>query len=259
MELIWQQDATPLRGDQSGEAVYDTFLLGDTLPRAWPWHVQRRTRDAAQFGLRAPDPEALVDRLQAWRRDQGGGIWRVRVDLVAVGEARCEVPPVATAVRLQLRPWQRAAAVVAPLRVVSGGRVRDPARPCVGAKRCHYAADLRERALAQASGADDALLLALDGSWSELVHAALVVGLRDGRWVTPAPSSAPVRSTTLQALAAQRSIVPQVLDADSLPEVAWAVALNAVAGAQPIAAIDGVALGEPPRGLIELAGRLVLP
>jgi branched-subunit amino acid aminotransferase/4-amino-4-deoxychorismate lyase len=268
MALIWQEELGQggasgaqlpgLRGDRTGQAVYDSFLFGDSLPLAWPQHVARRARDAALLGLQAPDPEELVDRLQHWRRREGAGLWRVRVDLVADGSVAGDDAATTTVVRLRGQPW-RWQPDPPPLQVVSGARLRNPYAPWAGAKLATVAADLMERGHARASGADDALVLAIDGSFSELVHAALLVGFDDGSWGTPSVASAPVRSTTLEALACRCAIAETKLYASDLGRIQWAVALNAVRGVQPICRLDGQSLGPCPDGLHALVEALVLP
>lgn len=258
------------RGAQLGEGVYTTLLWQGGPPSTWPQHLARLQRDAAQLGLPPPPvealPELIAEHLSEGARllDREGPLWRLRIRWWGDGEVSLTLPARRGLWELHARPLEPGDRPAGPVRLLTAGQARW-ARLWAGAKITSIGEDLAWRRWALAQGADDALLCDGAGQWSETPTAALLLGLVDGRVGTPGPDHWPVRSTTLQALAQRMEEQDGVaLDAFSLgraelAQVRWAVLLNAVMGARPVAELDGTILQPPPRYLLQMAMDITQP
>lgn len=250
-----------LRGPQLGEGVYTTLLWGAGPPPTWPLHLLRLQRDADQVGLAPPEFDQLGPLVEEQLRIcPCPGLLRLRIRWWADGGEPLSQAAPRGRWELHAQPLdsgQRARPAVA---LLSCGPARFP-RLWAGAKGTAIGEDLawRRRAQGQAPGETDALLCTPSGLWSETPTAALLAGLGDGRVACVAPEAWPVRSTTLQALRQgelAREIVEMPLGPRDLGQLRWLALLNAVAGAQPVASVDGKALEVPPDIWLE-AARLV--
>lgn len=250
-----------LRGPQLGEGVYTTLLWGAGPPPTWPLHLLRLQRDADQVGLAPPEFDQLGQLIEdQLRLCPCPGLVRLRIRWWADGgEPLSQAAPRG---RWELHaqpldPNQRPGPAVA---LLSCGPARFP-RLWAGAKVTAIGEDLawRRRAQGQAPGETEALLCTASGLWSETPTAALLAGLGDGRVACVAPEAWPVRSTTLQALREGKwggEIEELPLGPGDLGNLRWLALLNAVAGARPVARLDGQELEAPPDKWRE-AARLV--
>lgn len=252
---------SPLRGPELGEGIYTTLLWGAGPPPTWPLHLRRLQRDADQLGLAAPEVDQIRGLVEEHLRlHPCHGVQRLRIRWWADGGEPLSQPAPRGRWELHaqpLDPHHRPGAAVA---LLSCGPARFP-RLWAGAKVTAIGEDLawRHRVLRQVPGSAEALLCAESGLWSETPTAALLAGLGDGQVVCVAPGAWPVRSTTLQALRASelgRAIGELPLGPSDLPQLRWMALLNAVAGARPVASLDGQAL-EPPPDIWLAAARLV--
>ena len=194
-------------------------------------HARRLRRDAAALGLPAPaqaDCERTLAESAAAAFGAGDGIVRLEwrgVRLAArprpLGEER--------------ETWRAMlASTVHPGRAVTAG-VKGTDWPHVE----------RAREEARAAGVDEAILLDPEGRVVEGARSNLVIVLAGGATVTP-----PLARGAVAGLA--REIVlegaPEIRESDlgrgELLAAREVVATNAVRGARPVVAIDGVALGD---------------
>ncbi len=256
--------SAPLRGPQLGEGIYTTLLWGAGPPPTWPLHLRRLQRDADQLGLAPPE----VDQIRQLVEDHlclhpWPGLKRLRIRWWADGgEPLSQAAPHG---RWELHaqpldPNQRPGPAVA---LLSCGPARFP-RLWAGAKVTAIGEDLawRRRVQRQVPGESEALLCTESGLWSETPTAALLAGLADGQVACVAPEAWPVRSTTLQGLRAGdlgHKIGELALGSSDLPRLRWMALINAVAGARPVASLDGHALEPPPDHWLEAARLLTEP
>jgi len=214
-------------------------------------HAARLVRDARALGLGALDP-ALVERAlaelgRAAFGDAGEGVVRVQAGRDAGGGVHL----VATARALGPEPagWR---AVRSP--VVHPGPGAWP-----GAKRSDHPALARARALAEAAGADEALLFDAAGRLVEGARTTPFVVLSDGAPVTPPAARGGVAGVARALLLAR---VPEVrerdVDAGDLAGARELVLANAVRGAAAAVTLDGAPLcgGRPGPWRARLAAAL---
>lgn len=246
--------AAAIRGNLTGEAVYDTLLFRDGPPRTWHLHLQRLQRDAAAMGLACPDELALLAAIATQVPD--GQLSRVRVTLLADGGEPLLEAATSTRCQITARPVRDDELSATPWRLVTRTGARHPGL-LSGVKKASLAEDLLHRRAAQGMGYDEALLCTDQGTWSEAVTSCVVVGLADGTLHSPSAAAFPVSSTTLQALSTELPVTRSTLNETS--PVAWAVLLNAVWGARPVSAINGKTLGAPPDAILARARNLVAP
>lgn len=242
------------RAARTGEGVYTTLRWGAGPPASWPLHVARLQRGAAALGLPSVQADALLSAVQGAVQSTALATaeLRVRVNLLAddadpTGHLH-RAPPQS---RLQVEVagpapvWGEPAAA----RLALAGPVRDPRRALAGHKLIAVAEDLHWRRQAQAQGMDDALLTChIPGQpqlASEATTAALLLLSPGGQWWTPAPSAAPVVSTTLQALQSTGMLItPRRITLRQLLATPWQGVwlLSAVAGARPVKQLGDLAV-----------------
>ena len=297
MTARFSRDGAPAQAEalarvRLGEAHYTSLLLPAT-PRAdggyalaadwqaspsWALHTGRLRADALQVGLEQPGfaamaaaveqavEQALGQAVADARRGAPGAaasattpMWRLRLDHNAAGPADIRDAPVGSIVTAQAALLLER--VRPPARVQLGPRLRNPADPLVGVKRAAVVADFAVLRAAQRAGFDECVLLDVDGSVSEAITSAIWFG-KDGVVWTADARHAPLRSTTTALLMAWAAGYGQRVQtgsfaAEALLHADWAVLANAVAGARPIASVEGRAVPPPPAWLVATSRDLV--
>ena len=242
--------------------IKETFLCRSGLPAGWHHHLTRARRGAKALRLPWPGDGALagavLKAIDGHLRRLGDllGEQRLRVRLTLCAAA---VPGGAASLRVEVARLNPGDLDLAPRRLALGPRLRGPDLPLAGCKRVAVAADQMALQAAQGAGFDDVLICDQFGRFSETPIANLVFGCADGSAVTPGPASGPVAGTMLARLAeADRPpwrIRPRDIAMDDLPDLRWAVMVNALRGAWPVAAIGEHPLPPPPAAwLLPLQG-----
>jgi branched-subunit amino acid aminotransferase/4-amino-4-deoxychorismate lyase len=249
MQKTWLRGDVPIAEEPAiyaSRGVFETLRWHDGPPPAWLHHQARWDRGLAGLGL---PPLALADLLaQAQQFLREGTPWRVRLTAYSPGVVELAWRPL-LAEDLQPAQWH--------LRTM--GELIPPPPEFVGCKITDLRALATWRTCAQELGADEALLLGPDRQWSEATTANLLVGLDDGRVVTPGPEAGALPGSTLDWLRDRMPIDDERLDATILPHVRWAVLTNAIALIRPVAAIDGQILQSPPAMVLALRDQLTRP
>lgn len=243
-----------------------------------PLHIGRLCADAVAMGLPPPTFRAITAALEeAFERlptstlpsstppgslpgiqprtatpPPPDAMWRLRLDCIAASPLDIRLPADAVAVEGQLQLLGERARP--PARLLVGPPLRDAGDPFCGSKRIGVAAEFAILRAAQTNGYDEVMLCDRQGRASEAITSAIWFG-RDGVVWTPAAASGPLRSSTtalVRALAAVDgwSFQDTLVDATSLMTADWIVLANAVAGARPVASLNGVALPPPPGWLV---------
>jgi len=218
-----------------GLACYTTAAVRRGRVRWLERHIERLLRDARLLALPAPHPfelrHAFVENARAAFPNADGAL-RIQVSAGRSGRARViglprplgDDPPLWRAVRT---PWPHPGP-----------------RPWRGAKVAGAPDLALARALAHASGAQEALQVDRDGRVLEGARSALVVVRADGEIVTPDPARGGVVGLA-RAVVLERLPDVRVRDV-SLACLAGArevLALNAVRGVRPLVALDDRPLG----------------
>ena len=248
------------RGFQLGDGVFETLRARRAVPIELAEHLARLRESAAATAL----PVALSDEafaaaihdllLAAGLADPADppGDAGVRITIsrgpVDARNAPADVAPEPTIV-IQATPYAPPPARILEhgLRAVVSTVRHDPASPLAGVKSTSRADSIVARLQAQAAGADDAIYPTLDGSLTEGTTANLFV--IHGQTLSTPPLSDGILAGTMRTwllahagdvglVAAERRLWPQ--DVQSADE---AIFTSSVAGAQPLVALDGVAIG----------------
>ena len=240
----------------SAAGVKETFLSAGGLPAGWQHHLARARRGAHALGLPWPGDAALgravQDAVAGHQRAQGAltGGQRLRVRLRLLVDAPSRKLVAAPRLEVDVTTLNPGDLDLAPRRLALGPRLRAPELPLAGCKAVAVAADGAARRQAQAAGFDDVLIRDRRGRFSETPIANLVFGLPGGRVVTPGPASGPVAGTLLARLV-ELDRPPWLIEhgdvaMTDLHDLHWAVMVNALRGAWPVAAIGDHPLRPPP-------------
>lgn len=265
------------RGFQLGDGVFETLRARRGVAIEWPEHAARLAESAAALAIRLPyGPdrlrEAIAELLAATGLDRaaehepGDAAIRITVSRGALG-GRGLLPP----------GWDRGSATVAiqawpyvppPAEVLARGvravtsRVRrDPDHPLAGVKTTSRADHVYARLEAERAGADDALVLTLDGRLAEATTANLVLIAGD-RLATPTLGAGILAGTTrswlLRAPEVRRlglvAVETDCRPAD-LAAAEEAFLCSSVAGIVPLVEVDGRPIGDGRPGERTLALR----
>ncbi len=262
-QTLWQESGAPadaaVRALITGEGLKETFLATSDLPLGWRWHRDRMARGAAQMGLPWPGERRLEAAVRAALRGHertagplgSGHALRVRLLLLAAGSNLDLGQIEASRLSVSVTTVALEALKQAPARLALGPRLRDAEHPLAGCKTTAIAADLVALRTARAAGFDDVLLLDVQGRLSEASTSNIVMGLADGRVLTPSAACGPVAGTVVARLLAHSSESSRRLERCELLEgdlasVRWAVLVNAVRGARPVASVGAAPLRPPP-------------
>ncbi len=195
--------------------------------------AQRLVRDARALGLGEHDPREIEARLLALGRTSFGadGEGIVRLEARAGGELVASTRPIGP----EPATW----------RAISAAVVHRGPGPAPGAKQAEVAALESARAELAAAGVDEVLLFDAAGRLVEGARTNLALALAGGDWVTPPAARGAVRGVALEAaLAAGVALAERDVSRAECRTLREIVATNAVRGARPIVALDGVPVGD---------------
>lgn len=248
------------RGFQLGDGVFETLRARRAVAIEFQEHLLRLRESAAATALPVPlsDAEfsaaigALLEAAGLAGTGDPPGDAAVRITLsrgpVEARNAPASVAPSPTVV-IQASPFAPPPARILEhgLRVIVTTLRHDPASPLAGVKSTSRADSIMARLEAERAGADDAIYPTPDGSLTEGTTANLFV-IRGDELATP-PFSEGVLAGTMRTWllahagevglrAVERRLWPRdVVGADE------AIFTSSVSGAQPVVALDGVAIG----------------
>ncbi|HET7677375.1 MAG TPA: aminotransferase class IV [Candidatus Limnocylindrales bacterium] len=253
------------RAFQLGDGVFETLRAVAGSPVELAAHARRLVRSAV--GLSIPLPlgasdadgvevmlaSAIAEVLAAEGLDAPTGDAAIRVTLSRGAPAvRGLLVPEGTTPTLVVQAWPTVPAAAAHLErglhlVVSSVR-RDPAHPLTALKTTSRAETIFARLEAKAAGADDALLLTLDGLASESTTANLFI-VRGDELATPALDCAILPGTTrdwLLAWAPGVGLQPAEtwLRPHDVEQADEAFLCSSVAGVLPVTRLGDVPIGD---------------
>jgi branched-chain amino acid aminotransferase len=224
-----------------GLGVFETLSIRDNRAFARARHMQRLHRSAAIVGVEVD--AALVARgvdavLSRWGLRAG----RLRITATAGGAvivSADEVVAVAATATVVVAPWPR-----------------NERSPLAAAKSTAYADNMLAFAYARDRGATEALFLntrreVCEGSRTN------IFAVCDGRLVTPPQSAGCLPGVTRALILEYGGAVEAPLELPQLMTASEAFLTSALRGAQPIATIDGVALGHGPRPHAQRVARVL--
>ena len=233
MQTRWLRGEQDAPDPQAGPGIFETFRWHNGPPPAWRLHGQRWQAGLAALQLASPQLSDLLIELREILPPAQP--LRARLRLFPTGR-----------VQLAWRPLEPDELTPRPWRLLALGRAQPRPPHLQGCKPFGPIDTQAWRTLAQQQDADEALLLGPQQQWAETPTANLLVGLQDGKLVTPHVGSGALLGTTLEFLSRQLPIDRAQLDASVLPHLRWAVLLNAIVLVRPVLSIDRVALPPPP-------------
>jgi branched-chain amino acid aminotransferase len=248
------------RGFQLGDGVFETLRARRAVSVEFDEHLLRLRESAAATAIPVPltDAEfadairALLEATGLAATDDPPGDAAVRITVsrgpVEARNAPASVAPDPTVV-IQASPFSPPAARILEhgLRVVVTTLRHDPASPLAGVKSTSRADSVIARLEAERAGADDAIYPTLEGSLTEGTTANLF--LVTGEELATPPLDEGILAGTMRTWllahagdlglrAVERRLWPKdVAAADE------AIFTSSVAGAQPVVALDGAAIG----------------
>lgn len=253
------------RGFQLGDGVFETLRARRGVPIEWTEHAARLAESAAALAIRLPyDADRLAEAIgellaaagldRSTDPDPGDAAIRITVSRGSL-PGRGLLPPgwdrVAATVAIQAWPHVPLpdAVLARGLRVVTSSVRRDPDHPLAGVKTTSRADHVYARLEAERAGADDALLLTVDGRLAEATTANVVL-VTGSRLVTP-PLGAGILAGTTRAWLLRAPEVRRLglvtVEADCWPADLTAAdeafLCSSVAGIVPLVEVDGRPIG----------------
>ena len=214
----------------AGPACYTSALVQGGRARYAQRHVERLVRDAQALGLGVPNTQRILHAFTELGREAfGDGPGIVRVQANAGEDGRCRL--FATARELGRDPdhW----------RVFCYADPHPGAGPHPGVKRCGEPHLDAARAALATRHLDEVLLVDREGYVVEGARSSFVLIDARGQRITPALERGGVRSIARDILLeADPSLRRRHVSAASLKSARALLAINAVRGARPVAALD---------------------
>ncbi len=253
------------RGFQLGDGVFETLRARRGVPVEWAEHAARLAESAAALAIRLPyDSDRLAEAIgellaasgldQSTDPDPGDAAIRITVSRGTLA-GRGLLPPgwerISATVAIQAWPHVPVpdAVLARGVRVVTSSVRRDPDHPLAGVKTTSRADHVYARLEAERAGADDALLLTIDGRLAEATTANVVL-IAGGRLVTPTLGAGILAGTTrawLLRASAVRRLGLVAVEADCWPTdlaaADEAFLCSSVAGIVPLVEVDGRPIG----------------
>jgi branched-chain amino acid aminotransferase len=228
-----------------GDGVFETILLTDGHPFALTRHLRRLARSAMGLGIAPPPPRLIEDAVSAVVEAAPLGKGRIRVTLTSgtgpLGSGRIEGPPsLVVAIGPMGEEHDEANVAVVPF-------TRNEHGALTGLKTTSYGENALALAWANARGADEAIFANTAGAICEGTGSNVFYVL-DGVICTPTLASGCLAGVT-RALVMEQLAVVEVDHPISLfsPDgVLEAFLTSTLRGVQPIAAINGEAMGISP-------------
>lgn len=240
-----------------GESLFETMLDREGRIFGFDEHLNRLLEGARRLGWRLPmgrgelaaAVQATVEAVRASGRVPPRTPLRVRLTVACAAEAWEEPPPDRFDVLVLALPhWPDEAAARRGWRAKTARFPIDPRHPLAGLKSGNYWPYRLARAEARAAGADEALLLTVDGSVGE--GSATNLFLFEGeRLLTPPTACGILPGVTRAAVKrlAERLGIP-VAEEALAPERLWradeAFLTNSLVGIVPLVAVDGRPIGD---------------
>jgi branched-chain amino acid aminotransferase len=213
------------RGDGAFEVIRlyagRTFALGD--------HLDRLQRSAAAIELEF-DRGALEREVEALLAEHGEGDGQLRLIVTRGGRriaATEPLPPHGESLRLATVPYS-------------------PSVILNGVKSLSYAANMQATRIAQGSGADEAVLITLDGTVLEPPTSSIFWVSPQGGLRTPALDAGVLESITRDRLVRALDVEEGAWPVDDLRAAGEAFLASTTREIQPVSAIDGVELAAAP-------------
>lgn len=247
------------RGFLLGDGVFDTLVAFGRRPFAGERHLARLSAHAAAIGI-AVDGGRVRDGWAAVLAAMPDGHAVLRTT-VTRGVARRGLWPAADAVptlAVAASPWS-AELAGRPLRLAVAAIRRNEGAPTSRLKTLGYLDNVLAARDAAAAGADDALLVNGAGRVA-CTTIANVLAVRGDRLSTPPLSDGVLDGVTRQLLleaAPRLGLIPEErsMTVAEFAAADAAMAVNSVRFVQPVAALDGRAVGDPGHPAIAALGR----
>jgi branched-subunit amino acid aminotransferase/4-amino-4-deoxychorismate lyase len=230
--------AAAVRADDSafseGRGCYTSVRIRAGAPTFAQRHVRRLERDARALDLPAVDPALLLRALTELARAAfGDGDGAVRLQLSRDGEGALHVVGVARELGDDRPAWR---AVTAPF-------PHPGALLAGGPKLTHRLLQALAAEAAREAHADEALLFDASGWLVEGARTNVVALTADGAVCTPPARRGAVAGIALEVATGQLPIEQRDLSRSDVLAARGVAVLNAVRGARPLVALDGVDLG----------------
>jgi branched-chain amino acid aminotransferase len=225
----------PLRDDglYRGDGVFEVIRLYGGRPFALAAHLDRIERSAAAIDLPV-DRGAVESEVDALLARFGDGNAQLRIVLTRAGRRLAmteELPDKGETVRL-------ASVAYNPTLILNG------------VKSLSYAANMHATRIAQAQGADEALLVRPDGVVLEAPTSTIFWVSPEGELRTPALSAGVLESITRAQIVRELRVEEAEYDVEDLRRSHEAFLASTVREVQPVTELDGHELGGPgPRTL----------
>jgi branched-chain amino acid aminotransferase len=211
-----------------GAGVFETIAIRDGRPRHRRRHLDRLESSAVIVGIgidRHTVDEGIDEVIERWDADEG----RLRVTVTGSGTvivAASPRPPVDGVAAMVTAPWPR-----------------NERSPLAGAKTTAYLDNALAFAHASKHGANEALFLNTRGEVCEGSRSN-VFAVCAGRLVTPPRSSGCLAGVTRALVLELGDAVEATMSPADLLDASEAFLTSSLRGAQPIATIDGVPVGD---------------
>ena len=261
----WADARLPVedRGLQFGESVYEVVALTNGRPRLLSAHATRLATGAAALGLTAPEVDRIHGVAEELIAAEGLDEGLVYLQLTGGSAPRDHVPdraPEPTFVAyLRAHRFPRAADVEHGLRAVT---VPDERWARCDLKTTMLLPAVFAKKTARAQGADEAILVADDGTVREGASTS-VIAVLDGRLTVPEPSSRRLPGTMSALVEAVAAEAGMVLSHRALTTADLRCGSEVLVTATsklvlPLIAIDGRPVGESRAGPVarDLAARI---
>lgn len=226
----------------TGDGVFETLVVYGGRPFAVRRHLERLAFSCKGLGLACPDADELRSALSAVISANGLGDGRLRITVTGGvaplgsdrGGASDQLVVVAGA---PLGSWPDAADVV----VVPW--VRNERGALAGLKTTSYGENVVALAYAKERGAGEAIFANTTGLLCEGTGTNVFLSLGDGRLITPTLSSGCLAGVTRALVLEVTGAVEEDVPVGALASSTEAFLTSTTRAVQPIASVDGVALG----------------
>jgi branched-chain amino acid aminotransferase len=221
----------PMKDDglYRGDGAFEVIRLYAGRPFALGDHLDRLQRSAAAIELEF-DRGALEREIEALLAEHGEGDGQLRLIVTRGGRriaATEPLPPHGESLRLATVPYS-------------------PSVILNGVKSLSYAANMQATRIAQGSGADEAVLITLDGTVLEPPTSSIFWVSPQGGLRTPALDAGVLESITRDRLVRALEVEEGAWPVDDLRAAGEAFLASTTREIQPVSAIDGVELSAAP-------------
>jgi branched-chain amino acid aminotransferase len=227
----------PDDGLYRGDGAFEVIRLYAGRPFALADHLDRIERSAAAIEL-AVDRDALEAEIAALLDAHGTDDAQLRIVLTRAGRRVLAIEPLPDrGATLRLATVTYAPSVI-----------------LTGVKSLSYGANMQATRIAQARGADEALLVRPDGIVLEAPTATIFWATADGRLHTPAISTGILASITRAQVVRELEVSEAEYPVDAVTAATEAFLASTTREIQPVTAIDDRELGAPGQRTREAQG-----